>query len=137
MGKEGNDVVSREVWALDLASQKPVIARANALLQARHQVNFNGNSARAFTGVFALADAINRAGSTSPEAIQKALRETRIPGDQLIMPWTGVRFDEKGQNAGVRAILQQIQKGAYATIYPFDLASADVIYPLPGYKEKK
>jgi branched-chain amino acid transport system substrate-binding protein len=53
------------------------------------------------------------------------------------MPWTAVRFDEKGQNTGVRAILQQIQKGAYATIYPFDLASADVVYPLPGYKEKK
>ena len=62
---------------------------------------------------------------------------TDLKPNQLIMPWTGVRFDEKGQNTGVRAILQQIQKGAYATIYPFDLASADVVYPLPGYKEKK
>jgi branched-chain amino acid transport system substrate-binding protein len=48
-----------------------------------------------------------------------------------------VRFDEKGQNTGIRAIMQQIQKGAYATIWPFDLAAAEVIYPLPGYKEKK
>ena len=37
----------------------------------------------------------------------------------------------------VPKILQQMQKGAYATIWPFDLAAADVIYPLPGFKEKK
>ncbi len=60
-----------------------------------------------------------------------------MPPEQLLRPWTGVRFDEKGQNTGVRTILQQIQKGAYATIHPFDLASADVVYPLPGHKEKK
>jgi len=82
-------------------------------------------------------DAINRARSTSPEEIRKALVATNVPADQLLMPWTGVRFDEKGQNSGVRAILQQIQKGAYATIWPFDLAAADVIYPLPGFKDKK
>ncbi len=84
-----------------------------------------------------LVDAINRARSTGPEDIRKALAATSVPADQLLMPWTGVRFDEKGQNTGVRAILQQIQKGTYATIYPFDLAAADVVYPLPGYKEKK
>jgi branched-chain amino acid transport system substrate-binding protein len=82
-------------------------------------------------------DAINRARSINPEAIRKALVAAHVPAEQLLMPWTAVRFDEKGQNTGVRAILQQIQKGAYATIYPFDLASADVVYPLPGYKEKK
>jgi branched-chain amino acid transport system substrate-binding protein len=93
--------------------------------------------ARALTGFTVLIDAINRAKSTNPEDIRKALVATNIPPDQLLMPWTGVRFDEKGQNTGIRAILQQIQKGAYATIWPFDLAAAEVIYPMPGYKEKK
>ena len=37
------------------------------------------------------------------------------------MPWSGVKFDEKGQNTGVRAILQQVQNGEYATVWPFDL----------------
>jgi branched-chain amino acid transport system substrate-binding protein len=92
---------------------------------------------RALTAFTVLIDAVNRARSTAPDDIRKALVATNVPPEQLLMPWTGVRFDEKGQNAGVRAILQQIQKGTYATIYPFDLAAADVIYPLPGYKEKK
>ena len=84
-----------------------------------------------------LADAINRAGSTDPAAIQKALRETNIPPDQLIMPWTGVKFDEKGQNIGVRAILQQLQGGDYHTVYPFDLATKNAIYPTPAWSQRK
>ena len=136
MGKDGNYVISREVWALDLGTKKPVIARANALLQARHGVNFNGNSARAFTGIFALADAINRAGSTKPESIQKALQETNIPGADLIMPWSGIQFDATGQNTKGAGIIVQVQDGKYATVWPFDLASRDVIWPMPAWDKR-
>ena len=129
VGKDANGVISREVWALDLETRKPVIGKANALLRARHGVNFNGNSARAFTAVFAIADAINRAGSTAPEAIQKALRETNIPGDQLIMPWGGIQFDQTGQNKLGAGIIVQVQDGKYATVWPFNLASKDVTWP--------
>ena len=93
--------------------------------------------ARAFTGFLTLADAINRAKSTNPEEIRKALAATNIPADQLIMPWTGVKFDDKGQNTGVRAILQQVQNGAYWTIYPFELAAKDPQYPMPAWKDRK
>jgi branched-chain amino acid transport system substrate-binding protein len=137
MGQDGNYVISREVWALDLAAQKPVIGKANALLRARHQVNFNGNSARAFTGIFALADAINRARSTKPEAIRQALRETNIPGDHLIMPWAGIQFDETGQNVKGAGIIVQVQGGAYVTVWPFALASKDVVWPMPGWDAKR
>jgi branched-chain amino acid transport system substrate-binding protein len=136
LGKDGNFVISREVWALDLAAQKPIIAKANEMLQARHKVNFNGNSARAFTAVFALADAINRAGSTKPEAIQKALRETNIPGDQLIMPWGGIQFDESGQNKKGAGIIVQVQDGKYVTVWPFALASKDVVWPMPAWDKR-
>jgi branched-chain amino acid transport system substrate-binding protein len=136
VGKDGNGVISREVWALDLEKQKPVIGKANALLQARHGVNFNGNSARAFTAVFALADAINRAGSTRPEAIQKALRETKLRGDQLIMPWGGIEYDATGQNKLGAGIIVQVQDGKYVTVWPFDLASKDVAWPLPAWDKR-
>jgi len=136
MGKDGDFVISREVWALDLAAQKPVIAKANALLQARHQVNFNGNSARAFTAVFALAEAINRAGSAKPEAIQKALRETNIPAEQLIMPWGGIQFDDVGQNRKGAGIIVQVQGGKYVTVWPFGLASQEVVWPLPAWDKR-
>jgi branched-chain amino acid transport system substrate-binding protein len=117
-------------------SLQRLVNYANELLQARHKVNFNGNSARAFTAVFALADAINRAGSTKPEAIQKALRETNIPGDQLIMPWGGIQFDESGQNKKGAGIIVQVQDGKYVTVWPFALASKDVVWPMPAWDKR-
>ncbi len=98
LGKDGEYILSREVWALDLAAKNPLIKQVNDLYFERYKTNFNGNSARSFTGLMTLADAINRAGSTRPEAIQKALAETNIPSSKLIMPWKGIRFDAAGQN---------------------------------------
>jgi branched-chain amino acid transport system substrate-binding protein len=136
LGKDGEYVLSREVWALDLAAQKPLIKRVNDMLQERHKVNFNGNSARAFTGILALADAINRAGSTKPEAIQKALRETNIPGEKLIMPWDGIQFDETGQNKLGAGIIVQVQDGKYVTVWPFKLASKEIVWPMPPWSKR-
>ena len=57
----------------------------------------DGTPARAFQAMMTLADAINRAGSTEPEAIQKALQQTDMPPTSLIMPWEGVKFDASGR----------------------------------------
>jgi branched-chain amino acid transport system substrate-binding protein len=141
MNKDIEGHITRSPFALDLQAKKPLIRQVNELFK-KQKDNPGGRDiseapTRALTAFTVLVDAINRAKSTNPEEIRKALVATNVPADQLLMPWTGVRFDEKGQNTGVRAILQQIQKGAYATIWPFDLAAADVIYPLPGFKDKK
>jgi len=137
-GKDADGGITRAPFALDLAKARPLVAPVNELFK-KHSGgrDMSDVPARAFTGFMALADAINRAGSTKPEAIQKALRETNIPPDQLIMPWTGVRFDEGGQNTGVKAILQQIQGGEYHTVYPFEVATAEVVFPLPKWSERK
>ena len=138
MGKEAEGAITRAPFALDLATMKPLIPVINDMFKKLSGGrDISDVPARAFTGFLTLADAINRAGSTDPGAIQKALRETNIPADQLLMPWTGVKFDEKGQNAGVRAILQQLQGGTYHTIYPFELATKDAMYPIPAWSQRK
>lgn len=139
MGKEAEGAITRAPFAMDLAVKKPLIPVINDMFKKLSGGrDISDVPARAFTGFLTLADAINRAGSTDPGAIQKALRETNIPPDQLIMmPWTGVKFDEKGQNAGVRAILQQLQGGSYHTIYPFELATKEPMYPIPTWSQRK
>ncbi len=139
MGKEAEGAITRAPFALDLAAKKPLIPMINDMFKKLSGGrDISDVPSRVFTGFLTLADAINRAGSTDPAAIQKALRETNIPPDQLIMmPWTGVKFDEKGQNAGVRAILQQLQGGSYHTIYPFELATKEPIYPIPAWSQRK
>ncbi|MGD0263741.1 MAG: ABC transporter substrate-binding protein [Candidatus Methylomirabilota bacterium] len=138
MGKQAEAALTRAPFALDLAARKPLIPVVDEMFKkVGGGRDLADVSARAFTGFMTLVDAINRAGSTDPAAIQKALRETNIPADQLIMPWTGVKFDEKGQNIGVRAILQQLQGGSYQTVYPFELAAKDVVYPIPAWSQRR
>lgn len=137
IGKDADFVITREVWALDLANRNPLIKQVNDLYNSRYKVNFTGNSSRTFTGLLVLADAINRAASTEPEAIRKALVETNIPGNQLIMPWKGVKFDATGQNTLSSGILVQIADGKYHTVWPFDLASREVVWPMPKWGQRK
>ena len=137
LGKDAEYVITREVWALDLASRNPLIKQVNDLFNSRYKLNFTGNSSRSFTGLMVMADAINRAGSTDPEAIRKALVATDMPGNKTIMPWKGVKFDANGQNTLGQGILVQIVGGKYNTVWPFDLAAQNVIWPMPKWDQRK
>jgi branched-chain amino acid transport system substrate-binding protein len=137
LGKDAEYIITREVWALDLASRNPLIKQVNDLFNSRYKINFTGNSSRTFTGLMVMADAINRAGSTEPEAIRKALVATDMPGTKLIMPWAGVKFDAAGQNTLGQGILVQIEGGKYHTVWPFAMASRDVVWPMPKWDQRK
>jgi branched-chain amino acid transport system substrate-binding protein len=138
LGKDANYILTWEVWAQDLTKRKPMIATVNQMFEKKFGRPMNGHSAGSFTGTFALVEAINRAKSTDPKAIQKALLETNIPGDQLIMPWKGISFDPKtGQNVNASGIIVQVQEGAFKTVWPFDLASVNVTWPMPKWNERK
>ncbi len=136
LGKDGDYIISREVWALDQADRNPLIKAVNGMMLERAKVNFNGNSARVFTGMAVLADAINRAGSTAPEDIRKALVATDIPADRIIMPWKGIRFDAAGQNELGQGIIVQVQDGKYVTVWPFDVATRDIVFPIPTWNAR-
>jgi branched-chain amino acid transport system substrate-binding protein len=125
------------VWSLDLAKTNSLVKQVNDLYYSRYKVNFTGNSSRTFTGLMTLADAINRAGSTEPEAIRKALAETNIPGNKIIMPWKGIKFDATGQNVYGSGILVQIIDGKYNTVWPFELATRDIVWPMPKWEQRK
>lgn len=136
VGKDTEGLISREVWAKDLSSKKPLVSQVNDLFKSKYGTDMNGSSARAFTGVFVLADAINRAASLEPAKIQTALQKTDLKGEQLIMPWDGVSFDARGQNTKGRGIMVQIQKGEYVTVWPLELASKELIWPLPEWSKR-
>lgn len=133
---DGNYMVVRSTFALDLAKRKPLVAQVNDLFKKKYGMDMSGNAARSFTAPFVVAEAINRAKSTDPEPLTKALTETDIPGDQIVNPWKGIKFDSKThQNIYATGILVQIQNEQYFTVWPFDMASKDVIWPFPGWKK--
>ena len=137
LGEDGNYVLTREVWSKDLATTKPLAGTINQMFRERYGADMNGNSVRAFTGVLVIADAINRAGSTDPEAIREALLETNIPGDKLIMPWDGIRFDRvTHQNTLGKGIICQIIEQEYCTVWPRNLATRELVWPMPKWEER-
>lgn len=136
LGPDTEGLLTREVWAGDLGAKKPLVKQVNDLFRSRYGTHMNGQSARAFTGVFVLADAINRAASLEPARIQAALRTTDIKGEQLVMPWDGVAFDARGQNTKGRGIMVQIQDGEYVTVWPLELASRELVWPLPAWSKR-
>jgi branched-chain amino acid transport system substrate-binding protein len=135
---DGDYFIVRSTFALDLAKKKPLVGQVADLYKQKYKIEMGENAARSFAAPFVLADAINRAKSTAPEAIVKALGQTDIPGDQFIYPWKGIKFDPKThQNIYARAMLVQIQDQHYYTVWPWDAASRELVWPFPPWKGRK
>ncbi|GAC1658475.1 MAG: ABC transporter substrate-binding protein [Candidatus Elarobacter sp.] len=134
-GADAEGVFTREVFSLEIKHRNQAVPLIDQLFRLRFGGKpLDGNTARNVMGVLVLADAIDRAGSTRPEAIRDALRKTNIPGKLTLMPWNRIHFDETGQNDGGAGIIEQVQNGKYETVWPFDVAVKPVIWPMPAWK---
>ena len=129
-GPLAEGLFSRSSFALDATKSRPAIEPINALFRARSGKDLNDNTSRQVIGLQVMADAINRAASTKPDDIRKALVSTEIAGEQTIMPWKGVRFDSTGQNVLATPVIQQVKDGAYRTVYPADVAVQEPVWGL-------
>ena len=135
---DGNYFLVRSTFALDLAKKKPLVGQVAELYKKKYNIEMGENTARSFTAPFVLADAINRAKSTDPEAIVKALQETNIPGDQIINPWKGIKFDPKThQNIYAKAMLVQIQDQAILHGLALGRRQPRLVWPFPAWKGRK
>ena len=142
LGESLAGILTRTVFLPQVVQLKPVAGQVNDLYKARVGNDLTGASARSFTGVQTWVHVLEKAGSTQPADIQKAANALQIPGNELVVPWAGIKFstsgDEIGQNVLGSGLIGQYQKGPDGQIgleimYPFDVASADMIYPFPKF----
>jgi len=89
----------------------------------------DGNSGYGYLAVMVIADALERAKSTKPEAIVEALKATNYKQD--IMVGGPVQFTPNGDNAGAATALLQVLKGEVKVVLPKDVAQADYVFPTP------
>ena len=76
-----------------------------------------------------LAQALEIAGDTAPEAIREALLNNRFEGGFIdAIPGRAVDFDETGLNTLSFPIMCQWQQGKLLTVYPPDVATAEPIW---------
>jgi branched-chain amino acid transport system substrate-binding protein len=141
----GDDIVgilTRTVFLPKVVEIKKLSGQVNALYKKKTGNDLGGASARAFTGLQTWVHVLEKAGSTKPADIQRAANAIFIPGKELVVPWAGIKFvtagDEVGQNVMGSGLIGQYQKQADGSvgleiIYPFDVSSADMIFPMPQY----
>ena len=75
--------------------------------------------------------AIERAGSTTPEQVRRALTDI-----DLNTFFGEIKFDERGANAVKPVYVQQVQSGRTVLIWPPEIASARPRYPDPGWAKR-
>jgi len=107
----------------------------NEMYKAKTGRDLDDTSARNMQSFFALAEAINRAGSTEPEKIRDALVKTDLKADQLMMGYQGVKFDDTGQNVLASTYLIQLHGTHYELVWPQDAATGVLRWPLGGWTQ--
>jgi branched-chain amino acid transport system substrate-binding protein len=135
-------ILTRTVFLPQVVQVKEVAGQVNALYKAKTGNDLTGASARSFTGLQTWVHVLEKAGSTKPADIQAAANAIQIEGNELVVPWAGIKFstsgDELGQNILGSGLIGQYQKQkdgniGLEIIYPFDVSSADMIYPFPKW----
>jgi branched-chain amino acid transport system substrate-binding protein len=108
-------VMNRSAW--DAGKPGSVTYKINEMYKAKTGRDLDDTSARNMQSFFALADAINRAGSTEPEKLRDALTKTDLKPDQLMMGYQGVKFDDTGQNVLASTYLIQLHGKQYDLVW--------------------
>jgi branched-chain amino acid transport system substrate-binding protein len=130
VGDKLEGVISRGTFSLDLAAKRPMVGKVNAMFKEKSGKDFNDLTSRQFMGLIVMAEAINRAKSTEGEKIRDALAATDIAGEQTIMPWKRIKFDDMGQNNDADPVLLQYIGGKFVTISPPQAAVAEAVWPM-------
>ena len=75
--------------------------------------------------IYVLADALERAGSTDPEDLNNALKETSYEDHDLAFSGP-ITFDETGEDPNASGVLIQIQDGKQTVVWPEEFAEAEI-----------
>jgi len=145
VGADGFYIFSREVFNWDLFEVNPKLKEVNDAYKAKYGVDLDGNSARDYTGVMVLYNAIEEAAKkASPSdldalrtAIRDSLKNIKLSSKDIIMPWEGIQFDDTGQNIlGRGIVVQMMEDGKYHTVFPEDIATTTPVFPMPKWSER-
>ena len=118
---------------------RPIEKEFEAKMQKKYSVNVNHHSASLYSAVYVIKDALERAGTIDRNAVRDALAATNITsGRALMMPSTGIRFNERGENVGAADIMAQCVDMKWQTCWPYDWPhKQDPVWPMPKWSDRK
>ena len=115
----------------------PGILQVNEAYQKRFGHGMPDLAILGYHGVMCLRVALEMAGSDDPDKLREAFLKMNVPPGQKEnhnhYPW---KFDETGQNPEGHSMVSQIIDGKLKTVWPFDYAERDFIYPIPPWEKR-
>jgi branched-chain amino acid transport system substrate-binding protein len=121
-GADANGLFAPTAWSREIAARNPVAKPVMDMYEEQFGQPMTQEAAGSFTAVLVLAEAINRAGSTDPERIRAALLNLDVPGREMIMPWSGVRFaTAPHQNTAAAGVVEQRIDDQFRVVFPDEL----------------
>ncbi|MCL2457832.1 MAG: ABC transporter substrate-binding protein [Desulfobulbus sp.] len=106
-----------------------------AKYKAKYDEDAGYHAAEAYSALYIVKDAIERATSMEPANIQAAMKATK-----MMTAFGPIHFEDKdgyvNQNFMETLVLQVI-KGKHETIWPESAASSKFIYPIPKWRDRK
>ena len=88
------------------------------------------NSGYSYDGIHVIADVLERAKSTEPDAVVEALRKTSYK-DNLMVSTGPIMFNEIGDNPNASPAMIQILKQKPVVVWPKEMALAKLVFPRP------
>ncbi|MGE5299417.1 MAG: ABC transporter substrate-binding protein [Acidobacteriota bacterium] len=93
------------------------------------------HGASAYSALYVLKNALDRAKTWTPDQIRDALKATNMK-----TAFGPIKFEDREgyQNQNfMDTLVIQVQKGAFETIWPAQYASKKYIYPIPSWRERR
>jgi len=124
-------------WEPDV--NRPMSKETNEKFTKKYGYGMNAEAVKAYTAMYIIKDALERAGSTEPDKLRTALAESNITEGVTQMYATPIKFDETGQQINEPLIISQYQKVdgkiQRVTVWPEKEARPGfkAVWPFPGF----
>jgi branched-chain amino acid transport system substrate-binding protein len=112
----------------------PQSAKAKAVFAAyekRFSSTLTSHGVQAYTVIYVLKDALERAGAADRDKLRDALAKTALTDH--ILPQDAIKFDDTGENVNATPALLQVQNGKAVVVGPARFAEAKPVFPVPKW----
>jgi branched-chain amino acid transport system substrate-binding protein len=96
---------------------------------------FDTNSGYSYEAILIMADVLERAKSTDPDALVEAIRATDMK-DPIMVAAGPVRFNEVGDTTSASTAMVQILGQKPVVVHPKESAEAKLVFPAPKFWER-
>jgi branched-chain amino acid transport system substrate-binding protein len=132
--QDANYVTDAVGFVPELLAKNAVLAKIGASYKAKYGKDLDDQASLAVTVAGTLYDALERARDLSRESLAEALRSTDLKqGANPYIVRDGVKFDANGDNTRAHGIVMQIRDQQQRLVYPADVATEKVIWPMPKW----